>query len=258
MLEAHAPHEPIHTWASFFIHIGTIVVGLMIAVTLEQTVELLHHRHQRLQLQEQMHGVFEKDMQFAARDTASLNEMRSYLVNLQQALAAWRLGRPVPAAPAADDVRSVLILTLPGLAPYAAAKENGTVALLSSEQIRIYDRVDSQLGFLLNAVGGFNEAMARVNAFNDRFDPAIDGFVFVQIGRVPDLARLSPAEVVEYQALIGTLINSTDQLTSRVGLFAIECRAILEGVRDDNEFIEVITAAMRSHSRRKDAPSTAN
>jgi hypothetical protein len=205
-----------------------------------------------------MHGTFEKDMQFAARDSASLNEMRAYLVNLQQALAAWRLGRSVPAAPAANDVRSALILNLPGLAPYAAAKENGTVALLSSEQIRIYDRIDSQLGFLLNAVGGLNDALAGVNAFNDRFDPAIDGFVFVQIGKVPDLTLLSPAEVVEYQALIGRLINATDQLTSRVDLFAIECRAILDGVRDDSDFIDVITAAMRSHSRRKDAPATAN
>ncbi len=52
MLEVHAPHKTVHTWKDFFIHIATIVVGLLIAVSLEQTVEFLHHRHQRNQLDE--------------------------------------------------------------------------------------------------------------------------------------------------------------------------------------------------------------
>lgn len=46
MLEVHAPHEALHTWKGFFIHIATIVVGLFIAVGLEQAVELVHHRYQ--------------------------------------------------------------------------------------------------------------------------------------------------------------------------------------------------------------------
>jgi len=46
MLDVHPPHHPTHTWKDFFIHIATIVVGLLIAVGLEQTVEALHHRHQ--------------------------------------------------------------------------------------------------------------------------------------------------------------------------------------------------------------------
>jgi hypothetical protein len=46
MLDLHAPHESIHTLKSFLIHIAAIVVGLIIAVGLEQAVELVHHRHQ--------------------------------------------------------------------------------------------------------------------------------------------------------------------------------------------------------------------
>src|SRR6202050_4132868 len=46
MLDMHPPHESIHTWRDFFIHIATIVVGLCIAVGLEQAVEFFHHRHQ--------------------------------------------------------------------------------------------------------------------------------------------------------------------------------------------------------------------
>src|ERR1035441_4939530 len=46
MLDFHPPHEALHTWKGFFIHIATIVIGLCIAVGLEQTVEFFHHRHQ--------------------------------------------------------------------------------------------------------------------------------------------------------------------------------------------------------------------
>ena len=40
MIDVHAPHESVHTWKDFFIHIATIAVGL------EQLVEYFHHRQQ--------------------------------------------------------------------------------------------------------------------------------------------------------------------------------------------------------------------
>ena len=46
MLDVHAPREPINTWKDFVLHIATIVIGLLIAVGLEQTVEYFHHRHE--------------------------------------------------------------------------------------------------------------------------------------------------------------------------------------------------------------------
>jgi hypothetical protein len=35
MLDVHAPHETVHTWRDFFIHIATICVGLLIVIALE-------------------------------------------------------------------------------------------------------------------------------------------------------------------------------------------------------------------------------
>ena len=56
MLDVHAPHKSDHTWTDFFIHIATICVGLLIAIGLEQSVEWVHHRHQRHQLEEDLHA----------------------------------------------------------------------------------------------------------------------------------------------------------------------------------------------------------
>jgi hypothetical protein len=45
MLDVHPAHHAATTWRDFFIHIATIVLGLLIAISLEQTVEYFHHRH---------------------------------------------------------------------------------------------------------------------------------------------------------------------------------------------------------------------
>lgn len=44
MLEVHPPHEPVHGWRDFFLHLATITIGLLIALSLEGFVEFWHHR----------------------------------------------------------------------------------------------------------------------------------------------------------------------------------------------------------------------
>jgi hypothetical protein len=50
MLEVHPPHQTVHTWKDFFIHLATISIGLLIAIGLEQSVEYFHHRHQAAEM----------------------------------------------------------------------------------------------------------------------------------------------------------------------------------------------------------------
>ena len=45
MLDVHSPHEPIIGWKDFLVHLFTITIGLLIALSLEGTVEWFHHRH---------------------------------------------------------------------------------------------------------------------------------------------------------------------------------------------------------------------
>jgi hypothetical protein len=46
MLDVHPLPHAAHGWRDFFIHIATIVIGLLIALGLEQSAEGIHHRHQ--------------------------------------------------------------------------------------------------------------------------------------------------------------------------------------------------------------------
>ena len=45
MLDVHPPHEAVHGWRDFFIHLATITIGLLIALGMEGCVEWMHHRN---------------------------------------------------------------------------------------------------------------------------------------------------------------------------------------------------------------------
>ena len=136
MLEVHPPHETLHTWKGFFIHIATIVIGLFIAVGLEQTVEFFHHRHLRAQLEEQMREVFAGDVKSDADSLTKLGDLRAYLSQIRTAIIARLDGKEEPLLPPANDPRMAAFTIFPTLAPYEAAKENGTVAYLPTARIR--------------------------------------------------------------------------------------------------------------------------
>jgi len=52
MLDVHPPEHGIHSIRDFSLHLLTISVGLLIAIALEQSVEAVHHRHQRIEAEE--------------------------------------------------------------------------------------------------------------------------------------------------------------------------------------------------------------
>jgi hypothetical protein len=79
MLDVHPPHQPAHTWKDFFIHIATIVVGLLIAIGLEQTVEFFHHRHQLKEVRAQLAEERELDARILDYDKAMFEQMDAEL-----------------------------------------------------------------------------------------------------------------------------------------------------------------------------------
>ena len=45
MIDIHPAEHAAHSWREFLVHIATIVLGIIIAIGLEQAVELVHHYH---------------------------------------------------------------------------------------------------------------------------------------------------------------------------------------------------------------------
>ena len=61
MLDVHVPHEKIHGLRDFFLHLFTITIGLLIALSLEGCVEWQHHRHLVREAEAALHDEIENN-----------------------------------------------------------------------------------------------------------------------------------------------------------------------------------------------------
>ncbi len=73
-MDVHAPHEPIHTWRDFAIHLTIVTIGLFIALSLEALVEHLHNRHLVREARANIRQEIEIDDQAARKDIALVQQ----------------------------------------------------------------------------------------------------------------------------------------------------------------------------------------
>jgi hypothetical protein len=73
-MEVHAPHEKVHTWRDFFVHVGIMTIGLFIALMLEGLVEYSHHRHIVREARENIRQEIEDNHESAQKDLVSLQQ----------------------------------------------------------------------------------------------------------------------------------------------------------------------------------------
>ena len=166
MLDVHpAPHAA-HSWREFFVHIATIVLGLLIAIGLEQTVEYFHHRHQLHKLEDALQKSSEANKEYINDNIA-----------MAQSIIDWAMGQAAalenagPASPLTLRRMPAADLYAPDTGVWLAAKANGQAGLLSaSEQnwledldvmeSQIYVSNDSAVGQLKQAYAALDQAIA--------------------------------------------------------------------------------------------------
>lgn len=142
MLDVHPAHHAASSWRDFFIHIATIVIGLLIAVGLEQAVEWVHHRHQAHQMEESL-----RDEALENRDLA-----RSNVETLDLWIQRYRAEADALEAAPLKDGRFAVALVEPvthhGVLPLAdtawlSVRDGGGIPLLPRELVSNYWRLNS-------------------------------------------------------------------------------------------------------------------
>jgi hypothetical protein len=226
----HAPQHGIHTWRDFTVHIAVVTIGLLLAIGLQQIVEAVHHRSERAHLEEQMHGTFVANKQLIADNVEKLRRLQEYLADLRSTVGARIEGRSARPAPAESDPRNFGYVPPPSLGAYEAAKANGSVALLSFDTIRLYDRLGITIGIMHADLERYLGATNALRAFAERFDAtAVSPYQSPQV----NLARLSAEELVEYRVLIGNLIGAAGSFKNRLRILELSSRAILDGAQTE-------------------------
>ena len=240
MLDIHPPHHAANTWRDFFIHIITIVIGLLIAVGLEQTVEGIHHSHQRHQLGEDLRAEGLRNLHVAL-DNIRICEQHRQSKSAQYAefLVAARQHRPPAAFPAPPDETYVR----PAYAVWTVAQQSGTTGLLPRADAQRYVRLYGVVQLSVNQIDDINEAAIKEAVARL---PAVVDPVALQASPGQsqpvryDFSLLSPEELRQTRDAIGNDINTAKLgIRRNVYLYGIEW-AILNGSRSDEENIRIL------------------
>jgi hypothetical protein len=211
MLDVHPPHEAAHTWKDFFIHIATIVVGLLIAVGLEQTVEAIHHHHVREELRraltedDRINENFVKlDLDWGKLDIAWA---------LKQAAA---IEHAAPNGPLLVELEPPGRFYVPNTGVWLTAKANGDAGLLSQpeqEWMTDLDRVEADI-FVSDA-----SALGHQKTAQSRLDTDLLGRQPDQ-GRQIDLTTMSPQQRAETADAFRSLAGADHVVQSRLLLYS--------------------------------------
>jgi len=141
MLDVHAPHQAVHTWKDFLVHIAAITIGLLIALGLEATVEWLHHRHQAQQALELLKQEVDQN-RLVLKSAMQSNEVEER--NHHEDLAVLRRLRAGSLEPN-DHIVYVRGYESLGSSAWKIVHESNAAAYLSFELIRRYENIyDSQ------------------------------------------------------------------------------------------------------------------
>ena len=164
MLDVHPPHEKVHSWTQFFIHIAAIAIGLLIAIGLEQTVEYFHHRHQLREARRELSVEAEDNR---GQLTKNLQAARTMTAELDANIALLRATQTSPA-----KIGSKLVYSWIGAWPldgtWQAVKQNGSLGLMPHEELHSYTYVYDAIAAVKNSLIDCASSMERAAAITRR------------------------------------------------------------------------------------------
>jgi hypothetical protein len=135
MLDVHPPHEAAHTWKDFFIHIATIVIGLLIAIGLEQAVEWNHHRRQLQEVRAQLAEEREIDRRILVYDQAMYQQIEA---ELAADVALLQHRAPEEKTPLAGKLHYAWFGIALRDGAWQSAKQSDALALMPEDDLTVY------------------------------------------------------------------------------------------------------------------------
>ena len=254
MLDVHPPHESTHTWKDFWIHLGTIAAGLLLAIGLEQSVEALHHLHQHHQLERDLHSEAVRNNKIIRDDNQVLQSERAYALGIRANVEALQHGAS-PGSLHAVVRQSLGDLFLTSAGAWSSARDSSQLALLSREQTSVYEEVYAERDFVRESMLDWFKAEDDLAVFARHAQdlPTPPGGDAVKLAAEVDAVKLTPAQRDEFSTLLTRLVVAIDRTVVDLHFYQMENKAVMEGAESTNELHQRL---LIEDSEETAAPST--
>jgi hypothetical protein len=155
MLDVHAPHQTIHTWKDFLVHIAAIAMGLLLALALEKVVEYVHEHHQLTEARREL------AMEVAEnRRTWTLNVTEASRIQ-RELDADFKIIQAVRSHASVDgskfDYSVQFYATSDG--PWQAVRQSGSLHLMPHEELQTYAWFHGNLTSVMESMHAFETTL---------------------------------------------------------------------------------------------------
>ena len=230
-MEVHPPEHAIHSWRDFLVHMGTIVLGLLIAISLEQSVEALHRRHERRHLEEALRTEAEHNLRLTQQNIEKLRKQQQWVDLTLNSLAdapeqdgafLWTVPAPPPEFEAFPfDVSQ---------SAWTVARSSGTVALLPEDEAQVYDRLDHESEELIQLSRKYDTTYIDLQTFSRRLNLLAS----------PGPHRFTPAQHEELLRLLAAASSATSQMKVMEWTEKGACEGVLHNVRTVDDMLRYV------------------
>jgi hypothetical protein len=210
MLDVHPANHAAASWKEFFIHIATIVLGLLIAVGLEQAVEYFHHSQELTAVREELRGEHETNKESFARETTNWRWETAELKNNLMVLAYLQKHPGTPDERLPGSLVWFHSTNGRSQAVWDAAKNSGITRLMRREEAEQYEDTYNQLKKIDDARALAWDALNDASRY-ELTDNRLSHLSAAQIGEITVLTQIALTKHwVEGVALENTARNFKD------------------------------------------------
>ena len=233
MIDIHPPQHAPMTRREFFTHLFIVILGILIAIGLEQAVEWVHQRHQHHQLEEDLHAEMQMNNEYLSRDYDYLLATRDWAANqaqtIQNAIGTHTTSHLTYQPPP----RNFDLYVLPNDSVWQHASESGITSLLPREEAQSYTLLYRFRARLFDTYKQLFDARYTVMATGLKFSAGHNP--------QPDFSRMTPAQLDEFSSALSKEATALNTNIVFCGFMAGAQRALLNGANSESEIVHAMT-----------------
>ncbi|HZQ42335.1 MAG TPA: hypothetical protein VFA99_03745 [Acidobacteriaceae bacterium] len=239
MIDIHPPQHGSMTRRDILTHLAIVVLGILIAIGLEQAAEVVHHHRQRRQLEADLRAEAQRNVDTIQADE---NNFATYMVWYRDVLKAGREAKAgegfvtfvIPPKPTPAYAQRPMDNVWP------AATASGTVAVLPREEIEVFGRISTYAQTAEKASDIRQTGDVAENAVLSRLGLTLDPSTTV---------RVTPQDRDELMRAIATHLGGYRQLAIADAAWQGASEAVLHGARSIDDFSPYIARAQAARPK---------
>ena len=235
-MEVHTPKQTPRSWREFLKDVGIIVLGVLIALTAEQSVQWLQHYRNRRQLEEDLRAEMRMNDITLREDLQVLSARKNWTFQEAHFIQAAVKANNIASLSQHELKMPTGVFSLPNDSVWQHARESGTIALLPRDEAEAYTTLFRFRDRLAECANQARETSYELAIVRRKLAGSLSDS--------PELSQLSPAELDELVTALVRRGTADDYAERYVNLMLAAQKVLESGSTSQEEITKAGYAAL--------------